>query len=208
MGDRATLEKAKKELEDLYLGVPDESVNLTFQDFAQVRQQHIPENKKLDKIPSLPLAKHPSIDFRKGLEASFQRPNNNAENLHPHHHRAEEARPWGPGGHHHHHGTSHHDGDHHVSAGDQRSMVYDDMSHVSGMSVAYGGGRRRPGIPHSNICTICCNYIYICRHRCLVCGRVYCRQCVSMGMGEMTEGRKCIDCLGRRFSQRYCLLIN
>ena len=24
-----------------------------------------------------------------------------------------------------------------------------------------------------------------------------------MGMGEMTEGRKCIACLGRRFSQRY-----
>ncbi|KAL1541032.1 hypothetical protein AAHA92_25302 [Salvia divinorum] len=40
-------------------------------------------------------------------------------------------------------------------------------------------------------------------HRCLVCGRVYCRQCVAIGMGEMKEGRKCIDCLGRRFSQRY-----
>ncbi|KAH6814195.1 hypothetical protein C2S51_023213 [Perilla frutescens var. frutescens] len=74
-------------------------------------------------------------------------------------------------------------------------MAYDDISHVS--------ARRRPGIPHSNICALCCNYIYICRHRCLVCGRVYCRQCVSIGMGEMTEGRKCIDCLGRRFSQRY-----
>lgn len=176
MGDRATLDKAKKELEDLYLGVPDESVNLTFQDLAQLRQQHKPE--KSDKIPSLPLAKIPSIDFKKSLEASFQRPNN----LHHHHQRAEEDRPWGPGGqhhayghqqHHHHHGSSHdHNGDHHHGirheAGDQRSMVYDDMSHAS---VDYGvgrGGRRRPGIPHSNICTICCNYIYICRHRCLV----------------------------------------
>ncbi|MED6138703.1 hypothetical protein PIB30_076939 [Stylosanthes scabra] len=36
-----------------------------------------------------------------------------------------------------------------------------------------------------------------------VCGRVYCRQCVEVGMGEMTEGRKCIECLGLRFSQRY-----
>ncbi|KAK7853351.1 extra-large guanine nucleotide-binding protein 1 [Quercus suber] len=61
-------------------------------------------------------------------------------------------------------------------------------------------GRRRPGIPHSNICTICSNYVYILRNRCLVCGRVYCRQCVNIGMGKMTEGRKCIECLGRRFS--------
>ncbi|EEF38431.1 conserved hypothetical protein [Ricinus communis] len=36
-----------------------------------------------------------------------------------------------------------------------------------------------------------------------VCGRVYCRNCVGIGMGEMSEGRKCIQCLGRRFSQRY-----
>ena len=38
-----------------------------------------------------------------------------------------------------------------------------------------------------------------------VCGRVYCRQCVVIGMGEMTEGRKCIECLGRRFGHRYTL---
>lgn len=36
-----------------------------------------------------------------------------------------------------------------------------------------------------------------------MCGRVYCRNCVNIGMGEMNEGRKCVDCLGRRFSQRY-----
>ncbi|XP_057789673.1 uncharacterized protein LOC131006536 [Salvia miltiorrhiza] len=137
-----TVGKAKKELEELYLGVPDESVNLTFQDLAQLTTH---QNK-----PKSPLSKLPSIDFPS-----------------PHHHH----RP-----HHHHHDET---------------------------SVVERGGRRRPGIPHSNICALCCNYIYICRHRCLVCGRVYCRQCVSDGMGEMTQGRKCIDCLGRRFSQRY-----
>lgn len=36
-----------------------------------------------------------------------------------------------------------------------------------------------------------------------MCGRVYCRRCVGAGMGDMTEGRKCIDCLGRRYSHRY-----
>ncbi|KAK8921881.1 hypothetical protein KSP39_PZI020850 [Platanthera zijinensis] len=61
----------------------------------------------------------------------------------------------------------------------------------------------RCGIPHSNICALCSSYLRILRHRCLVCGRVYCRNCVGIGMGEMTEGRKCKDCLGRRFSQRY-----
>ena len=36
-----------------------------------------------------------------------------------------------------------------------------------------------------------------------VCGRVYCSRCVKIGMGEMVEGRKCIECLGLKFSQRY-----
>lgn len=35
-----------------------------------------------------------------------------------------------------------------------------------------------------------------------VCGRVYCWRCVETGMGEMVEGRKCIECLGLRFSKR------
>ncbi|KAG6418059.1 hypothetical protein SASPL_120258 [Salvia splendens] len=131
MGDRGiTLAKAKKELEDLYLGVPDESVNLTFQDFAQVRHhqnqnQYNAEIKKLSpsstmspiaeksKSPlSSPLSKLPSLDFSKGFPS-------------PHHHN-------------------------HLDI-DQRSIM----------------------------------------------------QCVNTGMGDMTEGRKCTDCLGRRFSQRY-----
>ncbi|XP_075478905.1 uncharacterized protein LOC142519758 [Primulina tabacum] len=227
MGDRATLEKARKELEDLYLGVPDDSVNLTFQDLAQVRQQNAADKRNAiepisESSPKTQLAKLPSLDFSKGLEASFPTTNyhhHQHNSLHGDHHaihRSNEGDFRGPVGnmfgHDHHrdhlHGLSLHSGDH--GAGSfQRSVVYDDdMSHVSGMSVAYGGergggGRHRPGIPHTNICTVCCNFIYIFRHRCLVCGRVYCRQCVSIGMGEMTEGRKCIECLGRRFSQRY-----
>src|SRR6185312_13906675 len=34
MGDKATLRMARQELEDLYLGVPDDSVDLTFKDLA------------------------------------------------------------------------------------------------------------------------------------------------------------------------------
>ncbi|KAL8055847.1 hypothetical protein ABFX02_04G081400 [Erythranthe guttata] len=242
MGDQkaTTLAKAKKELEELYLGVPDDSVNLTFQDLAQVIEkkktalspsssntttEFKPNNNNITSSSSL--AKLPSIDFNKSIQAA-------ASSTFQNHHRSEEGgggggeHLWGPhdGGHHYQHQHQHqhqqqqqHHGHHgggsnlHAIGGGVHMHAYgddDDTSHVSGMtSVAYGGGglerggRRRPGVPHSNICTVCSNYIYICRHRCLVCGRVYCRQCVSIGMGEMTEGRKCIECLGRRFSQRY-----
>ncbi|KAK8928947.1 hypothetical protein KSP39_PZI017482 [Platanthera zijinensis] len=65
-------------------------------------------------------------------------------------------------------------------------------------------GQTQPkGNPHSNICALCASYINIFRHRCLVCGRVYCKYCVGTGMGKMTEGRKCLECLGRRFSSRF-----
>lgn len=144
-------------------------MNLTFQDFAQVRQHNaektkpslsptmetISEKSEKKSPRSSPMAKLPSLDFSKGLEASLPSPH--------HRHHPQEGGVWGRDDHHGHHR-------HHLDhGGDQRSMVYDDMS---GMSVAYGpergGGRRRPGIPHSNICALCCNYIYICRHRCLV----------------------------------------
>ncbi|KAL0419307.1 UNVERIFIED_CONTAM: hypothetical protein Sradi_1344200 [Sesamum radiatum] len=183
MGDKATLTKAKMELEELYLGVPDDSVNLTFQDLAQVRQQNAeqkrpsPSPSPVVKKSSSPLAKLPSLDFNKAfeMEDSSRATHSNYYSHHDlhHHRRPQEADLWpGPQA----HAYSHHDHrahansfrdhlDHHGGGGDQRSMVYDDMSHV--------------------------------------CGRVYCRQCVSMGMGEMPEGRKCIECLGRRFSQRY-----
>ncbi|KAL5757119.1 hypothetical protein ACOSQ2_021865 [Xanthoceras sorbifolium] len=233
MGDKATLAKARRELEDLYLGIPDESVNLTFQDMAEVKQQSSSSEKKtqpspptiLEPIPEKsanstpkhdssstspsPLRKHPSIDFSKVLRESNQ-------NVSRHHHH--------DGGLHHHHNHHNHREDHrgggtggggHTISPEkrefrravERSMTYEDVS-VMSMSMASGypgekTQRRRPGIPHTNICTICTTSIYIFRHRCLVCGRVYCRDCVDVGMGDMIEGRKCIQCLGRRFSQRY-----
>ncbi|KAK1312810.1 hypothetical protein QJS10_CPA07g01304 [Acorus calamus] len=107
MGDKSTLAKARQELEDMYLGVPDESVNLTFSDLLSVQQNCVAERKKSETIQEnmciemkegLAIRKSPSIDFARGPRAT-----NNE------------------------HG----------------------------------------------------------------------------GMGEMTEGRKCIECLGRRFSQRY-----
>lgn len=91
MSDRETLAKARRELEELYLGVPDDSVNLTFQDFAEVSQSVAPTGgkkkpstqpkghlKKMDSISeSTPkrdhfapshLTKIPSLDFSRGLE--------------------------------------------------------------------------------------------------------------------------------------------
>ncbi|KAF5796031.1 hypothetical protein HanRHA438_Chr08g0358891 [Helianthus annuus] len=272
MSDRATLAKARRELEELYLGVPDDSVNLTFQDFAQVSQNHIPPPpgkkkkpappagpvKKMDSISeSTPkrdplsspyLAKIPSLDFSRGLEATHHHQHQKHHvvadppvvGLPPgrNHHQVEEVGKHGynnHGGHgyygngshghghnamkspmhghnamkspmHGHHGMkSSHGHGHHGHVG-ENSIAYDDMSVMSGMSITSmyqeKAGRRRPGIPHSNICAVCSVYIYVFRNRCLVCGRVYCRQCLNVGMGEMSEGRKCIDCLGRKFSQR------
>lgn len=216
-----TLAKARRELEDLYLGVPDESVNLTFQDLADVKQKVISPDKKnkpntnpVDAVPEAnpkegpkegpPLTKLPSLDFNRG----WQR--------HDHHHHyltdgttqvVDSPRGRPP---HHLHSTSispRRINGAFRSRAVETNMAYDeDMSHISMASTTsyqQRGGRRRPGIPHSSICTVCSVYIYIFRHRCLVCGRVYCRQCVSIGMGEMTEGRKCTECLGKRFSQRY-----
>ncbi|KAI8523449.1 hypothetical protein RHMOL_Rhmol13G0074500 [Rhododendron molle] len=56
----------------------------------------------------------------------------------------------------------------------ESSVVYDEMSGISMSRYPLRGeeGRRRPGIPHSNICTICCDYIFVFRTRCLVYTRV------------------------------------
>ena len=48
MGEKATLAKARKELEEMYLGIPDDSVNLTFQHLADVIQ-NISDHKKKPK---------------------------------------------------------------------------------------------------------------------------------------------------------------
>ncbi|KAK8601373.1 hypothetical protein V6N13_058913 [Hibiscus sabdariffa] len=221
----ATLAKAQLELEELYLGIPDDSVNLTFQDLADMKQKANPSQSHNNNSTAMvdtgpkqasPLTKLPSLDFSRGLQEI-----NHHQQRHLHHkHYFEDSANFGS-----HMEMDHHrprQQDHQYGISDQprhatsprahtdfrhgieRSMAYDDVSVVS-MASGYPdrGQRRRPGIPHSNICTICSTYIYIFRHRCLVCGRVYCRQCVCIGMGDMTEGRKCVPCLGRRFSPRY-----
>ena len=107
MSDRETLAKARRELEELYLGVPDDSVNLTFQDFAEVSQSVAPTGgkkkpstapkghlKKMDSISeSTPkhdhfqpshLTKIPSLDFSRGLEevSSAASPYHHRQNHH------------------------------------------------------------------------------------------------------------------------------
>ncbi|KAM7259982.1 hypothetical protein ACFE04_015723 [Oxalis oulophora] len=222
MGDKKTLAKARMELEELYSGIPDDSVNLTFQDFAQVANKT--EKKKNMEVTkqssSSALGKLPSLDFSRGLEASRQfqsqnEMNNNNSPMVEHTHNSSNHMGY----HFHHRGNIGHV-DHHSprsrngsefrqSVALESSVAYDrDVSMISTASTYVGdhrGGQLglRPGIPHSKICTICSTYIYIFRHRCLVCGRVYCRDCLSSGMGDMSEGRKCIQCLGKKFSPRY-----
>lgn len=215
MVDLAKIAKAKIELEELYSGIPDDSVNLTFRDLADVRQQNPSVDKKsshpLDLITEAtprkeevsPSTKLPSLDFSRGLEASapthhqihyqshhlpymhhlshirdtYNAPmnNNHLHNGFNDHHQAGVDNMHGNGGQHYVHGES--TPHHHASTYTHRMhnhMIYDDLSQMSGMTMASmseypeRGGRRRPGIPHSNICTFCSTYIYIFRHRCLV----------------------------------------
>ncbi|CAI0401710.1 unnamed protein product [Linum tenue] len=266
MGDnkQRTVAMARMELEELYSGIPDESVNLTFQDMGKVDQQksgsmdRSTDRRRPSKPTSGPLQemmvnntnraavvvpsripslnKIPSLDFNRGLEAarieeeeeprsarmaspavtdvSYDGYNNNNRSSRqsslmgsPH----GMISPAASGRHYQQQGggtpAAHHYG------GSRRQQQYPMSPYdVSGISMATSGGTpaydvmgkgRRPGIPHSNICTVCSTYIYIFKNRCLVCGRVYCRNCVDMGMGNMPEGRKCIECQGRRFSARY-----
>ncbi|KAI4307543.1 hypothetical protein L6164_030719 [Bauhinia variegata] len=189
MGDASknSVVKASIELEQLYLGVPDESVNLTFHDLARL-------NININESES-----DPTITAEIGNPHILQPVSSNPPSPLPSTGDFNKDHPDFEHG-----GTAQHYGHaHHSYSG--YSTALDD---TGGMSLGSqlperAPRRRRPGIPHSNICTICSNYIYIFRTRCLVCGRVYCRDCVDTGMGEMTEGRKCVQCLGLRFSQRY-----
>lgn len=146
-------------LEDLYQGIPDESVNLTFQHLAEVKTS---DKRKLTTTPSRSIAKLPSLDFTKGLQASNQQ-----------HHLQDFGHGESPLGH-----SGHFISD--ASGGAQRQSPRlkpsgddDHLGHgmsFDGVSVASGRGsrRRRPGIPHSKICAICNTYVYIFRTRCLV----------------------------------------
>ncbi|CAL5202683.1 unnamed protein product [Lathyrus oleraceus] len=173
----------KPNLEELYQGIPDESVNLTFQDLPNVKKKTTVSQGI--QSPSLsPMNMSPTHDFKKGFKV-YSNDNYN------HHHDFGHRGVVGP------QGTP--------SKASEYNLGYDTMSGESSSTSGKGGvgRRRRQGIPHSKICTVCSNYVYFFRTRCLVCGRVYCKQCVEIGMGDLREGRKCVNCLGLRFSQRY-----
>ncbi|CAN0901685.1 hypothetical protein LINGRAHAP2_LOCUS21560 [Linum grandiflorum] len=188
---------ARKELEDLYSGIPDDSVNLTFQDMARVDPPI--------KIGSL--NKIPSLDFNKGLEAtthlqgqaplrltqgeatvvvgsprgsqhqhnvvmldpvSYERGSprgghmNNSNALvmaSPYQDRRQQT----PANNYQYHGRGMTPPPPYSPNDFSRSSVGTPMYDMVGK----GGGGRRPGIPHSNICTICSTYIYIFKNRCL-----------------------------------------
>lgn len=191
MGDRNNKTQEKpilQDLESLYLGIPDESVNLTFQDLANVNtttintNQHVSEGAnnipiRANSSNSPSLGKIPSLDFSKGLQASIQH-NNHQHDI------GRGDSSWGHFGHRVEASRGHvhvHDPQFDQASGGVKSprprngsddhsaysMSYNDMSGQSGRGG--GGGRRRPGIPHSKICTICSTYVYVFRTRCLVC---------------------------------------
>ncbi|XP_057439902.1 uncharacterized protein LOC130731651 isoform X2 [Lotus japonicus] len=163
MGDHKNMTLQEKpmliDLETLYRGIPDESVNLTFQDLANVKSE-----ERTSPSPSPSLHSLPSLDFSRGLEATSQN----------HHHQQHHQDFSGHRGKHHHNPPFNHASGRaqnprpRIEGGDHSgySMSYDDMSVASGGGGG-SGGRRRPGIPHSKICTICSSYAYVFRTRCL-----------------------------------------
>ncbi|CAL9137105.1 unnamed protein product [Musa textilis] len=187
MGDQTTLARARQGLENLYLGVPDDSVDLSFKDLTGFQATMSPIHEE----PKPAVTKSPSLDFAKGLRGTKSGSDSAAEHELRRERLARGSFVMRNG----------------MSSGAVMggTAEADAVSVVSMVSAVGGepGRRRRPGIPHSNICALCSIYIYVFRHRCLVCGRVYCRECVGIGMGDMSEGRKCVECLGSRFSQRY-----
>lgn len=227
MGDKAaTMAKARQELEDLYSGVVDDSVDLTFKDMARCRQQQqqngvaerkkkamtanmepIYEQSRRESNTTKELLNCPSLDFSVAFNGLTNNRGRSAvgddrrASLEDELYNREQAAARAKG-----HGAADAVRGLKPLVVEASSRTYDDSSPLSQLASPFQGAdgrKKRPGIPHSNICALCSEYIYIYRNRCLVCGRVYCKNCVSVGMGEMCEGRKCVQCLGRRFSQRY-----
>jgi hypothetical protein len=158
MGDHKKALEPKPKLEELYEGIPDESVNLTFQDLPNVmKNTTIYEGNAINtptkNIPSpslSPMSMSPIHDFKKGLKVY----SNDIYNQQDFGHRGDvgvglQSTP---------------------RRASEYSMGYDAMSGESlGSGKGGVGRRRRQGIPHSKICSICNDYVYFFRTRCLVC---------------------------------------
>jgi hypothetical protein len=210
MGEKvASLRMARLELEDLYRAVPDDSVELTFKDLLAAPPPAVPPAAKTT------LAAIDELDGdERHSKAELLRSSTNIFTY------KIDSDTDGDD-------QLHHDAVHPTSAAgfqlspspspppagrrSSRTAAIRPSAAAEGTDDQQRGLRRnggvgnyrRQGIPHSNLCALCSGYVHILRHRCLSCGRVYCRRCVGAGMGDMTEGRKCVDCLGRKYSHRY-----
>ncbi|KAF7033948.1 hypothetical protein CFC21_045012 [Triticum aestivum] len=198
---------AQQELEDLYLGVPDGSVDLTFRDFVVAPPP--PPTASVSPAPTClaPIHEQPNEDDP-AAAAETERSNKallsrTSTNIFTYKVQSSASSDDDDD-------TTQRHQDTTTPPGFQLSPSPSPppparSSRATRSSHAGRSGRpmRRAGIPHSNLCAACSRYMHVFRHRCLVCGRAYCRRCVGAGMGDMTEGRKCLDCLGRKYSHRY-----
>lgn len=242
MGDKATLRLARQELEDLYLGVPDDSVDLTFRDFAfhpapaaaktspAAAAAAATTSSNLLPNNAAAIADHVSVDGdaddeRKATAGALARSSTtNIFTYRPLEDHEDVATAGGGGGggvlaaaggrggllqlppipaspptpkarlahsdddddedyaDHHHHQYHHPAAAAATNAGttsssrsgaaggrpSRRSHVADDAVGGRERHAAHSSNHRRPGIPHSSICALCNNYVYVFRHRCLV----------------------------------------
>jgi hypothetical protein len=201
MGDKATLRLARQELEDLYLGVPDDSVDLTFKDLAS-SSLPAPATTATAAASADGAGQDDELDNKQ--QPSLARSSTNIFTYRPleDHYDAAAAGGGGGGGgallqlppspaapptarfpHHHDDDDDYDDQQHHYAAAaavagtttgegrrSRRSHVADDAAggRHHRRAAHNSSNYNRPGIPHSNICALCNNYVYLFRHRCLV----------------------------------------
>lgn len=151
MGDGRTVMKAMQELEELYGGIPDESVDLTFKDFASMQQAEPEEKKVISMNPKL----HQEIT-QQDQDMKKKKKNISAESKIPHSTIIFHEQ---------YHLNSVNNINHMMSSAHLREEEEEEEEEKK-----QRGGRRkaRPGIPHTNLCSLCNRYIHLFRHRCLV----------------------------------------
>lgn len=182
------LAKAQRDLEEMYMGVPDESVNLTFQHLAHIKQHHVVTHTQTMISPAA-CGKREPVDMSASNNTLSKLPTPNQ------YHHETHISSSGASGSNINHARRHLETNSINSpeppsvSNMYRHACYENDDDMMTMRRQYQGtdantikqfAMRSPvnsprgvvagrqGIPHSKICAICDRHIHVFRHRCLV----------------------------------------